>query len=245
VLWHADDTSHGGGAVRSVPDSIGEEERMAKQVENGGRTRESVTAVALLALMITAGCAGQSEMIDLWKDPSFTAGPMHNVLIVALRKDPVRRRMWEDAFAKELGARAVTATSSYQLFSEAPPDTQEVIEAVRKNGYDAVLVSIRLPNETTSTYVPGTVRRESVTAPDYYGVFHTYWRYVQDPGHTETDEISLVQTDVWSTGGSGRLIWSGTLRTLESVSNRTMETSVSKDIIPVLEKQGLIPKKKK
>jgi len=34
------------------------------------------------------------------------------------------------------------------------------------------------------------------------------------------------------------------LRTLESVSNRTVETAVSKDIIPILEKQGLIPRKK-
>ena len=219
---------------------------MARQLGNDRRTRGAVARVALLALVMTmAGCAMQSEMTDLWKDPSFTSGPMHNVLVVALRKDPVRRRMWEDAFAGELGARGLTATSSYQLFPEAPPDTQEMIETVRRNGYDAVLVSVRLPNQTTSTYVPGTVRRESVTVQDFYGSFHAYWRDVQDPGHTETDEIRRFQTDVWATGASGRLIWSGTLRTLESVSNRTIEAAVSKDIIPLLEKQGLISKKKR
>ena len=219
---------------------------MARQPGRDRRTRGVVARIALLALMMTAaGCAMQSEMTDLWKDPSFTSGPMHNVLVVALRKDPVRRRMWEDAFASELGARGLTATSSYQLFPEAPPDTQEVIEAVRRNGYDAMLVSVRLPDQTTSTYVPGTVRRESVTVQDFYGSFHAYWRDVQDPGHTETDEIRRFQTDVWTTGASGRLIWSGTLRTLESVSNRTIEAAVSKDIIPVLEKQGLISKKQK
>jgi hypothetical protein len=201
--------------------------------------------VALLALiMTTAGCAAQSEMTDLWKDPSFTSGPIHKVLVVALRKDPVRRRMWEDAFASQLGARGLTATSSYQLFPGASPDSQEVIEAVRDDGYDAVLVSVRLPDQTTSTYVPGMVRRESVTVQDFYGTFHAYWRDVQDPGHTETDEIRRFQTDVWATGASGRLIWSGTLRTLESVSNRTIEAAVSKDIIPLLEKQALIPKKR-
>ena len=214
---------------------------MAKQVGNGRRLRG---AIVLLALVITAGCAVQSEMTNLWKDPSFTSGPMRNVLIVALRKDPVRRRMWEDAFVNELVARGLTATSSYQLFPEAPPDTQEVIEVVQKNGYDAVLTSIRLPNETTSTYVPGAMRRETVTTRDFYGSFHSYWRDVQDPGYTETEEIRAVQTDVWATGSSGRLISSGTLRTLESVNNRTIETAVSRYIIPVLARQGLVPRKK-
>jgi hypothetical protein len=234
-----------GFVVRPVSDSIGKEDSMVQQVGNGWRARGAVVHGALLALMMTVGCAVQSEMTDLWKDPTFPIGPMHNVLVVAVRKDPVRRRMWEDAFVSELGARGLTATSSYQLFQDAPPDTQEVIEAVRKNGYDAVLVSIRRPNETTSTFVPGNVRRESVTREDYYGVFHTYLRDVQDPGHTEIDEIRLIQTDVWTTGGNGHLVWSGTLRTLDSVTNRTMETTVSKDIIPVMEKQGVVPKKKK
>ena len=217
---------------------------MVEQVGNGRRIRGAAAPIALLALVFTAGCAMQSAMTDLWHDPSYTSGPAHNVLVVALRKDPVRRRMWEDAFVHELGARGVTATSSYQLFQEAPPDTQEVIEAVRKNGYDAVLTSIRLPNETTSTYVPGTVRRETVMMRDFYGSFHAYWRDVQDPGHTEVDEVRLVETDLWATGRSGRLIWSGTLRTLESVNNRTIEAAVSRDIIPQLEEQALIPKKK-
>jgi hypothetical protein len=208
-------------------------------------TRGPLAHVALLALlMTTAGCAAQSEMADLWRDPSYTSGPVRTVLVVALRKEPVRRRMWEDAFTSELGARGVTATSSYQLFPEASPDSQEVLEAVRREGYDAVLMSVRLPNQTASTYVPGVVRRESVMGRDLYGTLHTYWRDVQDPGHTETDEIRRFQTDFWATGASGRLVWSGTLRTLESVSNRSIEAAVSREIVPLLEKQALIPKRR-
>jgi hypothetical protein len=231
--------------ARSGPESIGEEVCVIKQAVTGRGAQSTVVRIALLALMMTAGCAGQSEMTSLWKDPSFNSGPMGNVLVVALRKDPVRRRLWEDAFARELATRGVTATASYQLFSGAPPDTQEVIQAVRKNGYDAVLVSVRLPDETTTTFVPGTVRRESVTVQDYRGAFHAYWRDVQDPGHTEIDEIRRVQTDVWSTGDRGRLVWSGTLRTLDSVSNRTMETAVSEEIVPVMAAQGLVPARRK
>ena len=102
-------------------------------------------------------------------------------------KDRVRRRLWEDAFTQDLKLRGVTATPSYQLFPDAPPDTEDVIEAVQKNGYDAVLSSVRLPNDTRSTYFPGAVRWQPTTVRDYYGYFHTYWRYLQDPGYSETD----------------------------------------------------------
>ena len=218
---------------------------MAKQAGSGRRTWGTDAYVALLTLVVAAGCAAQSEMTNVWRDPSFSSGPVRKVLVVALRKDPVRRRMWEDAFADELGARGLASTSSYQLFPEAPPDTQEMVGAVRRDGYDAVIVSTRLPNETASTYVPGTVRRETVMTQDFYGSFHAYWRDVQDPGHTEVDEIRQVQTDVWSAGGDGRLISSCTLRTLESVNGRTIRIAVSRDILPVVEKQGLIPKRRK
>jgi hypothetical protein len=185
-------------------------------------------------------------MTKLWKDPSFSSGPVHNAFVVAIRKDPVRRRIVEDAFVGALGARGVKATSSYTVFPDAPPDTQQVIDVVRKSGYDAVFASVRLPDETTSRYVPGTVRREQVSSQDYYGRFHSYWVNVQDPGYTETDKIMQLQTDVWSVAnGSGRLVWSGTLRTLESPNNRNVNATVSKDIMPQLEKEGVVPAKVK
>jgi hypothetical protein len=88
------------------------------------------------------------------------------------------------------------------------------------------------------------MRREAVTARDFYGSFHTYWRDVQDPGHTETDAIRRFQTEVWAAGGRERLIWSGTLRTLEAASDRTIEAAVSRNIVPAMAKQGLVPRKK-
>jgi hypothetical protein len=217
---------------------------MARRRWSDGHLRGIVSACALLALTGMAGCAVNSEMIEVWHDPTFAPGSVHNVLVVGIRKDPVRRRLWEDAFVKALAARGLTATTSYQLFPEAPPDTQQVIEIVRKNGYDAVLVSIRLPNESSTRYVQGALRQERVTTQDYYGRFHSYWATVQDPGYTETDTVIQSRTELWVTApDSGHLVSSGTLRTLESVNGRTVERAVSKDIMPELERQGVVPEK--
>jgi hypothetical protein len=220
---------------------IREEVRAVNQEDARRSARRAFAPAAVLCVLLTAGCAGQRQMTDLWRDPSFTSGPVRNVLVVALRRDPVRRRMWEDAFVKELGGRGVTATPSYQLYPAAVPDTQDVIEAVRSKGCDAVLVSIRLPDEATTTYVPASVTRQMITTQGYYGAFHTHWRDVLNPGHTEADEVIRVETDLW---GGGRLIWSGTLRTLESVGKLSAHSAVSKDIAPVLEAHGMIPGRK-
>jgi hypothetical protein len=207
-----------------------------------------MAAVALLALASASGCAVQSEMTNVWRDPTMTAGSVHNVLVVAIRKDPVRRRNWEDAFVEELALRGVSATPSYRRFAGALPDTDQVLEAVRKDGFDAVLTSSRLPDEATSHFVPGQVREEQVYSPDYYGYrrFHSYWVSVQDPGYTETDTIIQLRTDLWSTArDGGHLVWSGTLRALESVTGRTVKKSVTDEIVPQMEKQGAIPRRLK
>lgn len=195
-----------------------------------------------LALSGAAGCAVQSQMTNGWHDTTLASGSLHNVLVIAIRKDPVRRRAWEDAFSKALDGRGVSATSSYRLYADASPDTDDVIAAIRAHDYDAVLVCTRLPDEATSHYVPGESRAEPVTSQDYYGRFHSHWINVQSAGYTETDTVVQVQTEVYTTRkDGGRLVWSGTLRTLESTLDGTVDEAVSRRIMPELERQGVFP----
>jgi hypothetical protein len=204
--------------------------------------RGGVSALALVALTLVGGCAANSEMTDTWRDPSLAPGTVRNVLVVGVRKDPVRRRMWEDAFTKALTARGVTATASYVLYPDAPPDTQQVIETVRKRGCDAVLISMRLQDDSSSQYVPGSMRPEQVTSWDRFGRFHSYWVTVQQPGYTETSTIIQLQTDLWTTSGaSGQLAWSGTLRTLDAINNDSVDRAVNHNIMPEMEKEGVVP----
>jgi hypothetical protein len=219
---------------------------MANAIRKHPDLRGGIAAVALLAAVVTAGCAAQGEMAQMWRDPTLVPGSIHKVFVVAVRKDAVRRRAWEDAFASALTARGVTATASYTYFEQANPDTQQVIDFVRKGGYDAVLISSRLPDEETSKRVAGEYRQQEVYAPNYYGYgrFHSYWVSVQDPGYTETDTIIRLQTDVWANeGNGGHLVWSGTLSALESVSGRTIKRAVDDAIMPELVKQGVVPRK--
>jgi hypothetical protein len=44
-------------------------------------------------------------------------------MAIAVRNNPVKRRIWEDAFVNELSKNGVNATSSYHLFPDALADT--------------------------------------------------------------------------------------------------------------------------
>ncbi len=200
---------------------------MANAFTNMWSRRGGIAALAIVVATLGSGCAVNSEMTRLWRDPTLAPGTVRNVLVVGIRKDPVRRRTWEDASVNALTLRGITATASYRLFPQALPDTQDEVDAVRSHGNAAVLTSLRLPDETTTAYVPGIVRPEQVASRDNYERFHSclhsYSVGVQDPGYTETDTIIRLRRDVWATANDGGpLVRSGTRRTMEPLGSRTV-----------------------
>jgi hypothetical protein len=197
------------------------------------------TIVSLLA-----GCA-PGTLSNMWRDPSFQSGPMKNMLIVAVRKDPVRRRIWEDGFVAELTKHGVAATPSYRLFPNALPDSAQYDAAVEANGYDGILVTRRLHPDTLATYVPGYTKKELVTRYNpWRKAYHSYYQEVQVPGYTETDVAARHEVNVWTTKGDGGMVWAGTGRVVEPSAGSSVNGEIAELIVPELEDQGIIPKER-
>jgi hypothetical protein len=211
---------------------------------NRSRTSTRPIRVFLLALLLApgllAGCSS-SQMVAVWNDPSYSNGTLKKVLAVAVRKDPVRRRIWEDAFVEELKSHGATGVASYSLFASSIPDSAQVAEAAGKEGCDGVAISVRLANSTQETYVAGYTRRElvTVTGPLLYG-YSTYWQDVQVPGYTETDQVRRYQTNVWTTQHGGRMIWSGTIETAETAGHGPVRDVIRKQIVAGLVTAGIL-----
>ena len=212
-----------------------------------GTNRKSLLrllSAAGLALFLGA-CATGGGFTTRWKDAEWSAPPMKNVYVVALRPDPVKRRMWEDGLAAGLTRYGVQATPSYRRFPDAPPDTQQVILEVRANKYDGVLVSARLPDGEQVTEVPGYTTREPVNSRDAFtGGYYTYYREVVNPPRTEVDTLRQYRTDFWSAARTGGwLIWSGTVETIEDINKDTVRNLSSRTIVDELSKIGILPAK--
>ena len=128
-------------------------------------TIEVILILATAALLMVAGGCGSTQLANLWKDSSYNAAPLKRVLIIAMRKDQLSRRIWEDAFVSALKEDHVgtVAVASYQLFPDEVPDTLVVREKTREEGFDGVLVVARVESDTLKTDVPGYTMNEPVS----------------------------------------------------------------------------------
>ena len=203
-----------------------------------------VLMLTVAAIVVLAGCAA-SELGNMWRDRTFKTDGLKNVLVIAVRNDPVRRRMWEDGFASALAAYGTTAKRSYEIWANALPDTQQVRDEVSKGGYDGVLVNQRPPSSAQLTWVSGYSRRESVTRYDpASGAAYTTWQDVEVPATLDTTVVINYQTNVWSTTEHGRLVWSAMSHTTEAFSMQLIQYQTESLILPEMASAGLLPQKK-
>ncbi|MGA9294939.1 MAG: hypothetical protein WBV81_20295, partial [Ignavibacteriaceae bacterium] len=66
-----------------------------------------IIAALLFCLMILMESCSSSTLVDVWNDPSYHESPLKNILVIAIRRNPVQRRIWEDAFVGDLSKHGV------------------------------------------------------------------------------------------------------------------------------------------
>jgi hypothetical protein len=88
----------------------------------------------ICVVLFIVSCGG-TQLTNLWKDPSYNGPPLKKLMVIAFRRDPVNRRMWEDAVVNAIGQQKSTASvvPSYQLFPNdvPPPDSVKEMVATR------------------------------------------------------------------------------------------------------------------
>jgi hypothetical protein len=211
------------------------------------RARAS-TVVAGLALAFALGalgngCASSTSLTTTWTDPNFTGPSVHKVMVIAVRKTPVNRRLWEDEMVKAIKQRRVTATPSYALWPEDVPDTQSVVARLRADGYDGAIVTHRLSTEERERYVPGYTTTAPTTAyQPYWGTYVTYYNQVYQPGYVENEKVVTIETQVWVKGGQhGRMVWSGLSESVDPTSAQQVSEELTGLIVPQLVKKRILP----
>jgi hypothetical protein len=197
----------------------------------------------LCCLIILIESCSTSVLVDEWNDPSFHESPLKKILIIAIRKNPIQRRIWEDAFVSELSKKGVMSTSSYKLFPDALPDTDQVIETVQKNGFDGILVTRILQKETETHYVESYVTSESkLRYNPFRNSYSTYYRNVEHPGYVDSSIVDRRGIEVWIIRDKERIIWGATSNTPEGNSLEAVKNNIVDLVIPELLRYGIINK---
>jgi hypothetical protein len=205
-----------------------------------------VVAVGALGCLIGLMCScASSSLVDKWYDPGFQAPPLTKMLVIAVGKNATKRRIWEDAFTKSLSEHGVTATQSYSLFAEAPPDTDQVAATVQTNGFDGIMVILRLPTETNTQFIQGyTSTEQDMRYSFYWQRYWTVYREIDHPGYVDTQTVAIRTIDVTTTGNHGRLIWSATSRTPDPGSVTDVQGGIADLVISELAQRKFIGPKK-
>jgi hypothetical protein len=197
---------------------------------------------AIAAIILMSGCAS-TQLVNVWKDPAYQAAPLKKIMVIAMRKDQLRRRMWEDNFVSALKEDKVgtIAIPSYQLFPNDIPDTLAIAEKTQKEGFDGVLVVSRVERSQIKTDVPGYVAEEPVTVyRRRWGTYATRWETVYHPGYTDVQKVFSVRTDLLLPAEDGRLVWSATSKDINPGSPQQFRNAVSDLVMDKLAKEGLI-----
>jgi hypothetical protein len=203
------------------------------------RTTVSWPAGPILAILLAAlfgGCASTS-VVNQWKSPDYSGGPMRKVMVVGVTKQPSVRRVFEDEFASKLKAVGVEAIPSYSQVSEdGQADPALLEQAVAKLGVDGVLVT-RLVKRDKETQVSGYYG--PVAPMGFHGWYSSAWMGYYEPATVYEYDVVTLETSVYSPQQS-KLVWSGTTETFAPQDVKKETAGFADIIIGTLRKQGII-----
>ena len=167
---------------------------------------------------------------------------MKNILIVAAKRNPVNRRIWEDEIVTSLSDQGVVSTPSYRLFPDSIPSPEQVGSTIRDNKFDGVLFIRRLPTRISTNYIPGDIKSVQVTQYDERTkTYSSYYKDVEQPGSTDTDRVVRHEISVFTTQPEGgHLIWAGTGELINPASRDEVRQEISGLISPELARQKII-----
>jgi hypothetical protein len=200
----------------------------------------ALAAALLLATALGASGCSSSRLVEAWQDPTYSDGALHNVLVICVKHEALRRRLWEDSFVDGLSAQKVAATPSYHSYADEAPDEAQLRKLVAEGTFDGIVLVRSAGKEDRQFYVPGQTRTVMAgVRRDFWGNYVTMYRRERTPGYVETEKAVKYETEVWALKGESRMIWSGLTETVNPTSHDQVSSEILHIILPRLQKAGI------
>jgi hypothetical protein len=200
-------------------------------------------------IIIIPACAPTQKITGLWVNPDTKSHePYKSAFIIVLTSDKNINYAVESQMAKVIRARGMKAVKSNDIF---PPNfspksditREQLVDAIKRNGCDAVFVIALLDTKTEEQYHSGSSYAPMMYGFNgtYYGYYNYYYPQLYTPGYYSTDKTFYIQSNLYDLA-EDKLIWS----VMSEAHNPSDLTSwfqgYSKMLIEKLEKEALIRK---
>jgi hypothetical protein len=193
-------------------------------------------ALAALVLAFVSSCGTKTSVTQIWQAPGPQRMTMKSIIVFGTRMDEANRRALEDGLVAELARHDITARPSYDVFPGELPEREQARAAVQNSGFEGILMATLRSVKEQQTYVPG------YTDGFWAGYGSTWaWGY---PGYVYTDEIVNFETTLWDTRAQDKLAFAMSTKTTNPSSGTDFVKSLTKAVIPELQRANLIPPKR-
>jgi len=201
----------------------------------------------LVGLVLLTGSCTTTRLTSVWKDPSFQNPGYKNIMVITLMEGINRRElreylenhMAEDLKAKGYNAHAATAVYGPRSFQGK--NEEEVIQLLRKDGYDAVITITVLDVMKEESYVRGSV--EYWPGGIYYSRFGRYYYYwynrVYQPGYYVTSTTYVVEGNLFDIERD-RLVFSAQTESMDPATLDNLGHRFSITLLNAMKEKGVL-----
>lgn len=199
-----------------------------------------LTACATSPTGEMAASAQSAQIKSAWKNSTHEGHPQ-KIMVLGVAKDQANRKVFEDAFVRELKARGADAIPSYTVLPDGKQNDPVVIaEKIGEQGSDAVLVTRLVGKEHAQIYVPGTIFQPHI----YYDTWVDYFGYGYQalfmPDAIADDEQALLETNVYDAAHKN-MIWSSTSETtMTAADHATVKATIGATVGAMVEQTLLV-----
>jgi len=173
-----------------------------------------IVLLLLLALSMS-GCGPTQKIIGSWADPEATSmGPYKKAFVIVLSQNKDANYYIESQMSNTLRSKGFQVVQCTELF---PPNfslsqdftREQLAEALKESGCDAVLTLALLDAKIVESYHPGTVYYPMNYGyyGSYYGYYNYYYPQVYSPGYYSVDKTYYLETNLYDLA-SDKLLWS-------------------------------------
>jgi hypothetical protein len=161
---------------------------------------------AITMIVLSFSCSS-TKLTTVWKDPKLKQTQYQRIIIVGLMdgiKNRELRERVETHIAEDLNKLGYSAQSAYQTYgprSFSEKKEEDVINLLRKDGYDAVVTIAVIDIEKEKNYVQGYV--DFWPGGIYYSRFGRYYYYwhnrIYQPGYYVTNTTYVIEGNLFDT----------------------------------------------
>src|SRR5262245_7465650 len=183
-------------------------------------------------------CSG-TRLTDVYRDPTYSGGPFHQVAVFVLGSDPAARRLVEDEVVRRLPMNT-RGMASYGIVPEAEQgDVNKARERLRAGGFDGVVIARLVGVEGRVPWSIGSLQQVPVSYRTLENYYVTSTQEAERESTLGPRSVVRVQTNVYAVP-SETLVWSAASQTFNPAEVRDVAGDVAKKMVEDLQKAGIL-----